>query len=61
MPLLTYGSETMIWKEKERSRLRGIQMDSTRGLLNILNARIRELCGVMEKVMDKRIDEGVLR
>ena len=52
MPVLTYGSETMIWGEKERSRIRAVQVDNLRGLLGIrrmdkaLNARIRELCGV---------------
>ena len=52
MPFLTYGSETMIWKEKERFRIRVVQMDNLRGLLGIRrmdkvpNARIRELCGV---------------
>ena len=28
VPVLTYGSETMIWKEKERSRIRTVQMDN---------------------------------
>ena len=42
----------MLWKEKEWSRIRDIQMDNLRGLLGIRrmdrvsNARIRELCGV---------------
>ena len=35
MPLLMYGSETMIWKEKERPRIRAVQMDNLRGLLGI--------------------------
>ena len=53
VPVLTYGSETMIWREKERSRVRAVQMDNLRGLLSIgkidrvPNALIRELCGVM--------------
>ena len=61
-----YGSETMIWKENERSRIRAIQMDKLRGLLGIRrldkvpNAQIRELCGVT-KAMDEIIDEEVLR
>ena len=52
VPVVTYGSET-IWKEKERSRIRAVQMDNLRFLLGIRkmdkvsNARIRELCGVM--------------
>ena len=29
------GTETMIWKEKERSRIRGTQMDNFRGLMDI--------------------------
>ena len=61
-----YASETMIWKEKEKSRIRYVQMDNLRGLLGIRiidkipNAGIRELCGVMKGV-DERIEEGVLR
>ena len=51
MPVLIYGSETMLWKEKEKSRVRAVQMDNVRGLLVIRrmnmvpNARIKELCG----------------
>ena len=30
-----YGSETMIWKEKERSIIRAVQMDKLKGLLGI--------------------------
>ena len=46
VPPLMYDDETMIWKEKERSRIRAVQMDNLRGLLGIrrmdkvLNARI---------------------
>ena len=45
---LNYGSERMIWKEKERSRIRAVQMDNRTGLLSIRgmdkvqNARIRD-------------------
>ena len=47
VPVLTYGSETMIWREKERSRIRDVKMDNLRSLLGIKrmdkvpNARIR--------------------
>ena len=64
-PVLTYGSETMIWREKERLRVRAIQMDNVRGLLGIRrkdkvpNTRIRQLCRVM-KTVDEKID-GVLQ
>ena len=64
--VLTYGSETMIWREKERSRIWAVRVDNLRGLLGIrrmdkvLNARIKHFCGVT-KVMDEKIDEGVLQ
>ena len=52
MSVLMYGSETMIWKEEERSRIRVVHMDKIRNLLGIRrvdivpNAQIRELCGM---------------
>ena len=64
VPVLTYGSETMLWKE--RSGIRAVQMDNLRGLLGIRrtdrvpNSQIRQLCG-LKKVLDERIDEDVLR
>ena len=56
VPVLMYCSETMIWKEKELSRIRAIQMDNLRGLLGIRvdkvpNTRIRELYGVTKGLM----------
>ena len=65
VPVLMYGSETMLWREKERTRIRAVQMDNLRGLLGVRrmdrvpDARIRELCGE-KKGLDERI-EGVLR
>ena len=35
VPVHMYGSETMLWKEKERSRIRAVQMDNLIGLLGI--------------------------
>ena len=61
MPILLYGSKAMIWREKERSRIRVVQMDNLRGLLVIRRmdrvpiVRIGELCGVA-----KEVDESVL-
>ena len=51
----------MLWKEKERSRIRTVQMDNLRGLLGIrrMDRAIKELCGV-KKGQDERIDKGVL-
>ena len=52
--VLMYCSEIVIWKEKERSKIRTGQIDNLRGLLGIRRmdkvpkARIRELCGVMK-------------
>ena len=66
VPVLMYGSETMLWKEKKRSRISIVQMDNLRGLLGIRgmdrvpNARMREFCGVTKGV-DERIDESDLR
>ena len=57
MPVLMYGSEKMIVKEKERSWIRAVQIDNFRGLMGIRrmnivqNARIRELCGVTKGLM----------
>ena len=61
MSVLMYRSETVIWEEKERSRIKTVQIDNLRGLLGVRrmdkvpNVRIREFCGV-----SKRTDEGVL-
>ena len=47
-----YGSETMIWKEKERPRIMAVRMDSLRGWLGIRR---------MDKVPNKGVvgsDEG---
>ena len=66
VPVLIYGSKTMLWKEKERPRIRAVQMDNLRFLLGIRsmdkvpNAGIKKLCRVMKGV-DKRMDKGVLR
>ena len=35
VPVLTYGSETMLWREKGRSRIRDVHMDNLRGLVGI--------------------------
>ena len=62
MPVLMYGSETIIWKEMQRSRIRAGQMDNIRSLLGIRrvnkdqNTRIMELCGVT-----KRIVKGLMK
>ena len=64
VPVLMEGSEIMLWKEKERSRIRAIQVENFRGVLGIRkmdrvqNARIGELCGA-KKGLGERIDEGV--
>ena len=66
MPVLTYGSSTIIWKEKERSRIKAVQMDNLRGLLGIRkmskipNVQIMELCR-LTKGVNERTDENILR
>ena len=65
VPVLMYGSKTMIWKEEERSRIRAIQMGKIRSLLcirrmnRISNAQIRKLHRVAKGV-DERIEDDVL-
>ena len=52
MPLIMYGSQTILWNDKEKSRIRAVQMHNFRGFSGIRrmdkvpNARIRELCVV---------------
>ena len=66
VPLLMYGSEAMLWKEKARSKVRAALMDNLGGLLGIRrmnrvpNALIRELCRV-RKDLDERIDSQVVQ
>ena len=36
VPVLTYDSKTMIWRENERSRIRAVQMDNFRGMQGII-------------------------
>ena len=58
MSVLTYGSETMICREKERSRVRDVQKTTSRGLMGIrrmdkvLNAGIRQLCEMTKVFSD---------
>ena len=52
VPVLMYCSETVLWKEKERSRIRAVQMDDLRGWVG-------ELCRVKQG-LDERSDKGVL-
>ena len=64
--VITNGSETMLWKEKERPRIRAVQMENFRDLLGIRrmdrvpSAQIRELWEVTKGV-DKKIEEDILR
>ena len=66
VPVLLYGSETMILREKERSRISIVRMDNLRRVLGIKRmdseqiARIRELFEVTNRV-DIEIDESVSR
>ena len=64
VPVLIYDSTTTLWKEKERSRNRVVQIDNLKGFLGIRrmarvpNARIREVCGVT-KGLDEWIYEDI--
>ena len=62
MPFLLYGRKTMIWREKDRSKIRAVLMDNIRGLLGIRrrdripNALVIELCGVAKWVDEIAFD-----
>ena len=58
VPVLTYDSETMVWKVKERLSIRGLLC--IRRMNKVPNARMRKLCRVTKRVYE-RINEGVLR
>ena len=63
VPVLTYGSEIMIWREKERSRIRAVQMTTSEVCWvsgEWIKFRIRQLWWGT-KCVDGKIDEGVLR
>jgi hypothetical protein len=66
VPVLMYGSETMVWNPKYRSKVQAVQMDNLRGVLGIRrtdkmrNEYIREVCGVDKGVIE-RINESMLR
>ena len=52
LSVLMYGSDTMLWRGKESSRVRAVQIHDLIGLLDVRrmdkvpNARVSELCGV---------------
>ena len=56
----------MIWREKERSRIKDVQVDNLRGLLSIrrmdrvLNAWIKGFCRVA-KLVNEMIDKNYLQ
>ena len=66
VPTLVYGSETMVWKERDRRRVGAVQMDNLRGMLGIRridkvrNECIREVYGI-EKGLNEVITENILR
>ena len=47
--VLMYGSETMIWKEEERSRIIAVQVDKIRSLLGI--ARMDKVPNAQKELM----------
>ena len=55
-----YGSETILWMEKERSRVRAVQMDNLRRLLGIRSMdRVSKKFVRSDEGVDERIAEGV--
>ena len=35
IPVLMYGSESMVWSDKYRSKMQAVQMDNLRGVLGV--------------------------
>ena len=50
VPVLIYGSETMLWKEKEISRIRAVQCNNLRGLLGIKGGSTSQKKGIKRKL-----------
>ena len=61
MPVLMYGSETMIWREKERSRIRAVQMDSPECTYKavVQGDGVLQWFGHMERMENDRIAKRV--
>ena len=66
--VLLFDSETMMWREKEKSGTWALQKDTVRDLVNIMRMEKEcqihrlKLCGVMKGVderIDKRISDGL--
>ena len=62
VPVLLYGSELMIYEEKERSRIRNLQIESLRSLFGIrriyrmLNVWIRKMCRVRKGKYERSVE-----
>ena len=54
VPVLMYGSKTMIWREKERSGIRVVQMDNLRCLLVIQGMDKVLICRLESFAVTKR-------
>ena len=66
VPVLLYGNETVIWRDKKWFRTRAVQMNSFRSLLCIKrmdrepNVQIKELFGGTN-VVDEKTNESIFR
>ena len=45
VPVLRYGSDTMLWKENDISRNMAVQMDKIRGMLGIKTMNTSQMHG----------------
>ena len=61
VPVLMNGNDAVVRREKERSRIIAVQLDSLKSLLDvkrigkILNIGVRELCGMKKKGIDESV------
>ena len=61
-----YESEMLVWREKERCRIRVVQMNNHSGLLGVnridamLNAWVKEFCCVKKRVYERINDSALM-
>ena len=61
VPVLIYASETMLWKEKERSSIRAVQIYNLKVLPGIRSPKCMDKKVMLtDEGVDERIDEGLL-
>lgn len=67
VPTMLYGSETWALKAEERRRIEVVELKCLRAICGVTrydrwrNDRVREVCGLRNRSMGERVQQGVLR